>query len=285
MIADQAERLRRLIKRKELGIDVDFSTFMEKAASRQKRLIAFLGDKEEVLSTSSLVANCAVAIARHGKHVVILDAYPGKIDTSISLGVSVSATMESVMAGLCDIKAAMYASNERVTFVKMGDLLDRLETMEFKDKKNFFNQWMSLEETGDILIMNEITPSFSFALKEVFMVFSPAKGMVANAYAQLKQHASMFKGINVGFILNMAGTEKEAHSTADKFMATVRKFLHIDIEYVGYIPNTSEVIKAVKARVPYVIRYPYCPASAAVNLLVNKLIHGIPLIEKGQCHA
>jgi|GEM_PF-2595846 len=285
MIADQAERLRRLIKRRELGIDVDFSTFMEKAASRQKRLIAFLGDTEEMLGTSSLVANCGVAMARHGKQVVILDAYPGKIDASISLGVSAGSTMESVMAGLCDIKAAMYASNERVTFVKLGDLLDRLDTMDFKDKKNFFNQWMSLEEAGDILLMNETTPNFSFALKEILLVFSPAKAMVANAYAQLKQSATMFKGVNIGFILNMADTEKDAHATADKFMATVRKFLHIDIEYAGYIPNSSEVIKAVKARVPYVIRYPYCPASAAVNLLVNKLIHGIPLIEKGQGHA
>lgn len=272
MIMDQAERLRRWVKRKEMGMDLGLSQIFEEKIAAKKRVIVFLGSVDAAAANGNLVANIAAYAAKKGKRCIILDAYQSKVDSSIPLGVHPKASLEDVILDQVKTKEIIYSGANNVKFIKMGNILSRLEELEFKAKHNFFSHWLSLEEEADIIFINEDSPKFALATNEVVILTSDSAEMSTKVYGMIKQLVSNNKKLSLSLIMNMCHTEAEARAQSKRFIATVKKFQGIDMEELGYVLLIPDVVKALKARVPFIVKYPYCAASQNVEAITAALL-------------
>jgi flagellar biosynthesis protein FlhG len=272
MIMDQAERLRRWVKRKEMGMDLGLSQIFEEKIAAKKRVIVFLGSADAAAANGNLVANVASFAAKKGKRCIVLDAYQGKVDSGIPLGVHPKLSMEDVINDHVKTKEIIYTGANNVKFVKMGNILSQLEALDFKAKNNFFNHWLSLEEEADIILINEDSPKFALATNEIVILTSDSAEVSTKVYGMIKQLASNNKKLSLSLVMNMCSTEREALAQSKRFIATVKKFQGIEMEELGFVLLIPDAVKAFKARVPFVVKYPYCSASVNVETITARLL-------------
>jgi MinD-like ATPase involved in chromosome partitioning or flagellar assembly len=55
-------------------------------------------------------------------------------------------------------------------------------------------------------------------------------------------------------------------------LGITRRFLSLELDYLGCVPRDESVLRAVAQGQPYVIGAPRCKATRAVETLVSKLI-------------
>jgi MinD-like ATPase involved in chromosome partitioning or flagellar assembly len=55
---------------------------------------------------------------------------------------------------------------------------------------------------------------------------------------------------SVSVMVNLASSSKDAKSSFDSFKSIVTKFLDIQLEYVGWLPNSSVLKNSILARKP-----------------------------------
>ncbi len=272
MIMDQAERLRRWVKRKEMGVDLGLSQILEEKLDSRKRVIVFLGPHESAAANSNLVANIAASLARKGKKVMILDSYKGKIDTSIPLGLQPRTGLEEILGQQSKTKEIIYTGSCGVKYVKLGDVLNRLQKLDFKAKNDFFSHWLSFEEEADLILISEDAPRFALATGEVVMLVSGGQEMLTRSYAMIKQLVHDKRQLSLKLIMNMCHSEREAVTQSRKLIATVKKFQDIEVEDLGFVLLLPEVIKSLKARTPFVLKYPYSQASNDCLAIADRLL-------------
>ncbi len=270
MIVDQAENLRRWVKRKELGIDLGLTKFME-GRTAEKRLIIFLGDDEEVIINSNLVANFAVALTEKGRRLLILDTYKGEIDSSIPLGIRPQVSLEDVLYNHKPARDFVYTGSNNVKFIKVKEVMSNLDKLDVEIKRKFFNLWINFEEESDLILIN--TSFFELALiaSKMVIISSVSNRALTSIYTNIKRLTRTAKDLELFLIINMAYTEKEASACARKFTLTVKKFLGVDIQYLGFVLFEPEIVRALKAQVPFVLKYPYCSAAANLRDIALKM--------------
>ena len=270
---DQAEILRRWVKRKEQGFDIDVATALEEKAIGKTTTIGFLGWENELLQNSNLLANIAVSLSKRRKRVLVVDAHKGKIDPSIPLGVFPKIFLEDLLYKRHGAKETVYMGVEGVRFVKASDTLSCLDRLEMNAKNNFFREWASFEEGSDMVFVHDAAPSPVLNFNQLIVVTSTHGDAITAVYEKVRKFIrNDFQDTRISLIVNMCTTEAKGALVAQKFIATAKKFLDLDIEMLGAVSLESEVIRALKARTAFVTRYPYLSSTNQVHAIADKII-------------
>jgi len=72
-------------------------------------------------------------------------------------------------------------------------------------------------------------------------------------------------------VVNMARSPKNAQDIAGNISVVAKKFLGIDLDFLGSVPRDPMVLKAVAMQQPFLLSYPSSNASKAVIRLTEKL--------------
>ena len=73
-------------------------------------------------------------------------------------------------------------------------------------------------------------------------------------------------------IANRVVNPEEGHEIFDKISVVVSKFLNIDLEYLGYIPNDRQLTNAVVEQKPISIYYPSSESALRIKSICDKLL-------------
>ena len=85
----------------------------------------------------------------------------------------------------------------------------------------------------------------------IILVGEPTSFM--DAYAFIKA-LNLEKGIkNVSVIVNLASGKKDAETSFERFEAICKKFLIVDLVFLGWLPESKIISKSILARKPYAI--------------------------------
>ena len=74
------------------------------------------------------------------------------------------------------------------------------------------------------------------------------------------------------------GGEFEARRTFAHLSRVAERFLHVGLEYVGYVPFDAEVPEAVRRQRPVIELAPRAPASRAFEALAERLVAGPEIV-------
>lgn len=265
---DQAEGLRKIIKHQN-----------QKLVSNA-RVITVTSGKGGV-GKSNAAINLALHFRRLGKRVIILDADFGLANIEVMFGVIPQYNLSDIMYKGKELKDIIMEGPEGVGFISGGSGIAKMVNLDGEQIKRLVYKMSELEKLADVIIVDTgagIAPSvleFVAASSEVILVTTPEPTSITDAYALLKA-LNMFPGFvktdtKIRVLCNRVNSNQEGKNLFDKLNMVVKRFLEIDLEMLGCIPQDYQVTKAVMKQKPVSILYPNSLSSKAFGEVVKNL--------------
>lgn len=265
---DQAEQLRRLIRQQE------------HQAQQLARVVTVTSGKGGV-GKSSIAVNLAVQMKHLGKRVVVFDADFGLANVEVMLGVRPQFNLADLMFRGKTLAEIITEGPEGIGFISGGSGIQELARMTREQVIYLTQKLVELDSVADIILIDtgagiaDTVLEFVAASSEVLLVATPEPTSITDAYALLKtlnRRADFSReSTSIKMIANRIKNEAEGRNLYDKMSLIVNKFLNIQPEFMGMIPQDDTVSKAVMQQKPVTLAYPQSPAAKAIQAIAAKL--------------
>lgn len=278
---DQAERLRAIIKQQN------------QVNTSNARIITVTSGKGGV-GKSSVSINLALQFRQQGKRVIIFDADFGLANIEVMFGVIPKYTLADLMFKGKELKEIITEGPNGVQFVSGGSGIARLVNLDREQVKRILYKLSELENLADVIIIDtgagisQSVLEFAAASPEILLVTTPEPTSITDSYALLKALAmnpSFDRSASkVLLVANKVTTAAESKNIFEKLSAVVGRFLNIKLEYLGAVPQDSNITKAIMKQRPVSLEYPNANASKAFAAMEQRLSNGeayVPHQKKG----
>mgnify|MGYP003076248639 FL=1 len=242
---DQAENLRNIIKKQNLKNITN------------SRVIAVTSGKGGVGKSSTSI-NLAVQFTRMGKKVIILDADFGLANIEVMFGVIPKYNLSDLMFAGKELDEIITEGPEGIRFISGGSGIAKLVNLDKEQVRRLVNKLSELEGMADVIIIDTgagISPAvmeFLVASPETILVTTPEPTSITDSYALLKA-LSMNENFKkdettIKMIANRVDSEAEGRSLYEKLNVVVMKFLEINMQYLGAVPQDNNIKKAIMSK-------------------------------------
>lgn len=282
---DQAEKLRILARTIKSQVEEDiikgFSEFAadpESSSLGKTRILAVTSGKGGVGKTNFTI-NFALALMKHGKKVMVLDADLGLANVDVVLGLKTEYNLSHLMSGDKSIKDIISAGPEGLQVITGGSGMQELANLPRKRVMKFINSLSELDGLTDILIIDtgagltRNVMSFVLAADEVIVICTPEPTAITDAYGMVKTIYNSKPESKVHLVVNRVENVEEANVTANKFTVVAQKFLQFPVATLGYVLDDQSVSRAVKSQEAFILSYPKSPAALCLNRLAAQLLN------------
>jgi len=284
---DQAEKLREIMREKRtapvqertLGRQGRKPPALDGSDSDAKRtrIIAVTSAKGGVGKTN-LSVNMALAFARLGKKVVVMDADLGLANVNVMFNIVPKYNLYHVIKKQKTIREILVETDYGISIVAGASGFSQIANLEENDRQNFINELDTLS-FADIIIIDTAAGvssnvlDFVAAADDAIIVTTPEPTAITDAYALIKIVATEYDTINIKLqlVVNRARGAAEGKSVADKITGVAGQFLYINVDYLGCIYDDLVVPGAVRQQKPFMVLDPKSKASICVQHLVERM--------------
>ncbi len=240
------------------------------------RVVAIASGKGGVGKTN-IAVNVAVALARLGLRVGVLDADFGLGNVDVLLGLTPTLHLGHVLAGEkalheimldgpCGIRVAPASSGIReltaLTAVHRGRLRDAVQ---------------QLRAELDFLVIDTASGISANVLESILLaeraliVTSLEPAAVVDAYAMTKVLTAMAPHLELGVVVNAVRSAEEGSLAYRQIEIASGRFLKRSLRYFGFIADDPAVREAVLGQRSIVEHLPQSPASRCFRVLASRL--------------
>ena len=271
---DQANRLRQM--NEMMGAS---RSAILKPIQTQARVITVTSGKGGVGKTNVTVA-LAVAFARLGKKVLILDADLGLSNVDVILGASAPGNLFQVIHNGLDLNDVVADGPLGIKFISGGSGIYDLSNLSDSQIQYFLHQVGQFDNWADIILidtgagLNRMVLNFVLAADEVIVVTTPEPTAVADAYAVIKAYAAKGGQSPVRLIVNRVRELAEGEGVLYKLAKVSQRFLGLSISHLGFIFEDRMVQKSVTSEVPLMVAYPDSVAARCIDRIAHSLLFG-----------
>lgn len=272
---DQATKLRNLVKGQEERKTV-------------ATVITVTSGKGGV-GKSNMSVNLAIQLQNLGKRVIILDADFGLANVEVMFGIRPVYSLADLMFKNKEIKDIICPGPRGIGIISGGSGIQEMANLTKYQIGNLTSKLYELDELADVIIIDtgagisDAVLEFVTHSTEVILVATPEPTSITDAYALLKsvnKRDDFDKTKHIQMITNRVGTAKEGKELFAKLDVVVKRFLDVEIDFLGAVPQDSNVSKAVMRQVPFSIAYPNTQATIAVQTIANKLLGNTTYAQK-----
>ncbi|MCL2381095.1 MAG: MinD/ParA family protein [Treponema sp.] len=298
---DQAERLREIMRQRGTGQDTGEGKAKAKAAragdaalqpparAGKTRVITITSGKGGVGKTNVSV-NMALAYARLGKKVVVMDADLGLANVNIMLNMVPKFTLYDMIRKNKPMKEIMVETDYGISIVAGASGFSQIANLTDKERQNFIKELDTLSFADIIIIDTSAGVSsnvldFIAAADDAVIVTTPEPTAITDAYGIIKIIASESRyealDMDLKLVVNRVKSAVEAKKVADRMTHIAGQFLNLKVDYLGFIYDDSVVSQAVIRQRPFMVIDPRCKASICVQHIVGKMEKREPKQTKG----
>jgi flagellar biosynthesis protein FlhG len=246
------------------------------------RTIAFASGKGGVGKTSISV-NCAITLVRMGYKVALLDADFGMANSHIMMDQKVEYTLQDLLENGKSLDDIIYDTPSGVKLIPGGSGVIELLNLDSSRRWEIIKSLSPLEEQLDFLLVDtpaggsDASIEFAAACNNVVVVLVGEPTSFMDAYSFIKA-IHMEKNYNrISVLVNLASCSKDAKSSFDSFKSIVTKFLDIQLDYVGWLPNSNVLKNSILARKPVALAT--TPQDKVLNQGVTQISDAIIQLE------
>jgi len=300
---DQAEKLREIMKqRSEESQNSDTSQNPETAkAVKEKKedngkppLGADLPDKKgtktRIITVTSgkggvgktnFSVNMALAYARLGKRVVVMDADLGLANVNIMLNMVPRFNLYDMIRKGKTMKEIMVETDYGISIVAGALGISQIANLSEKERKKFIEELNTLS-FADIVIIDTAAGvssnvlDFIAAADDAVIVTTPEPTAITDAYGIIKIIATEYDNLDMKLklVVNRVKNAIEAKKVGDKMTHIAGQFLNLKVDYLGFIYDDPVVSQAVLRQKPFMVIDPRSKASICIQHIVGKMEKG-----------
>ncbi|MGB9130325.1 MAG: P-loop NTPase [Thiobacillus sp.] len=258
-VGDQAAGLRRLLG--QTGFQV----------------ITVMSGQQGAGKTAATV-NLAVALARSGRDVLIIDQDRHGRGACAALGLTPRFEVSDVLEGRCTLEALILNGPDNVQVLPIGGGFNRLGRLSERDQEWLAQSFNSLQCGVDVVLvdMEEATDPdalpLGLAASEIMVVLPPGNAAITQGYTLVKRLVHNFGKRRFRLLLNRMTSPEEAQAVAHNFAYTAERYLGVSIDYLGYIPMDERLTRAGDMRTSVVEAFPVAQSTSQFRKLADGLL-------------
>lgn len=274
---DQADNLRKMINNQN-EID-DRIIFHNQYVSK---VIAVSSGKGGV-GKSNFVVNLAYNFSLLGKKVVIIDADLGLANIEVLFGIIPDKNLSHILYEDLPINEALTDGPNGIKFLSGGSGIVELSKASNKEQQRLIECFNYLDNIFDIIIIDTgagvsgTVINFNKAATTSIVVTTPEPTSITDAYALIKimknEHTIENGDFEISLVVNKINETSEGKYVFEKLDSVCKKFLDVDLTFLGHLSEDSSLINAVKKQNPVSILYPDSKYSKDIKSIAHKLLH------------
>lgn len=268
---DQADKLRIMAQSIKNRIEAD----MIKGFKRT-RVVAVTSGKGGVGKTN-LALNLSITMAELGTKVILFDADMGMANVDIILGLSPKYNLYHVIRREKEIKDVVMTGPRGVKLIPGGSGIFELANLSESDLKSVIMELSKLDGDSEYMLIdtgagisNNVL-SFLVAADDIIVVTTPEPTSLTDAYGIIKAASGRSPASHIFVIVNRVDSEAEGILVGQKLKSVADRFLGVQVDVLGYVLEDRAVEEAVMRQEPFVLSYPYSPASKNVTVIARKI--------------
>ena len=223
------------------------------------RTIAIASGKGGV-GKSSVSVNCSVLLSKLGYKVALLDADFGMANCHIMLDQKVDNSLHDVLENGAAIEKIIYETASGVKLIPGGSGILELLNLDASKRWQIINALTPLKSDIDFLIVDtpaggsDASIEFAAACENLVVVLVGEPTSFMDAYSFIKAMYLEKNYVRISVLVNLSASESDAKRSYNSFKDIVTKFLDVELEYAGWLPNSSEMKNSILTRKPVVLQ-------------------------------
>ena len=273
---DQAERLREMMRQSRARRPGERPA-ADPAAKNRTRVITISSGKGGVGKTN-LSVNMALAFARIGRKVVVMDADLGLANINVMFNLIPKYNLYHVIKKQKTMQEILVETEYGISIVAGASGFSQIANMGRKERQDFIDEMNTLSFADIILIdtgagVSSNVLDFIAAADDAIIVTTPEPTAITDAYSIIKIIATEYKGseMELKLVVNRARGAADAKNVADRMINITGQFLNMKMDYLGFIYEDQAVAAAVRHQKPFMVTDPKCKASICVQHLVARM--------------
>lgn len=224
-------------------------------------------------------ANVGVALAKQGElSVLLLDADLGLASLDLALGLQPVNDLRSVLSGQCKIEDILIEGPCGVKLIPACPGRYEMANIGTKERRALIEAVEEVAEGFDVLVIDtgagigSNAVDFAAYADEVFLVCTPDPTSLRDAYAMAKVLHRRAGLDRIQVVANQVVNDAEGAALYDRIDGIVRRFLTLEMKYLGSIPRDEKVREAVSSGTPFVLGAASGVAARAIETIVRRLL-------------
>lgn len=241
------------------------------------RVLAVAGGRTGVGKTSSVI-NLAVALAKTGKRVLILDENPRHKDINANLGLSARYDLLHVINGDKTLEQVMTQGPEDVLVLTAMRGIHSLAKLSSADQERLIQCFSELSQTVDVVLIDTAigrtsrVVSLSLASQQVLIVLSASGKAITDAYALIKLISQEYARRDFLVLVNKVESERMGRDIFENIAGVAQKHLAVRLEWMGCILFDEKLHRSTQLCQPVVEIFPASESAAGYRQLAEKLM-------------
>lgn len=273
-VIDQAQRLREMVESMAMAPpQVSLRTDI-----RSVRTLAVTSGKGGV-GKSNIVANLAIALARRGQKVLVLDADLSLANLHVLLGLQPRFNLSHVISGEKRLGEIAMQGPNGIRVIPASSGIAELAMLRENELEGLLEQFADFIPEMDLVLIDtaaglaDSVLSFVHAAGEVLIVTTPEPTAYLDAYHMLKNIHLHDPAKPVHLVVNMAASEREAEKTS-AFMAEMsQKFLGHPLSPLGSVLRDPDVPNAIRNQKAFLEAVPHGIATRGIQSIATKILN------------
>jgi flagellar biosynthesis protein FlhG len=227
---------------------------------------------------TAATANLAVALARSGRDVLIIDQDQHGHGAAHALGLTPRYDVSDVIEGRCTLESLILNGPDNVQVLPIGGGFNRLGRLSERDQEWLAQSFNRLQCGVDMVLvdMEEATDPdalpLGLAASEIMVVLPPGNTAITQAYTLVKRLAHNFGKRQFRLLLNRMESPEQAQAAAHNFVQTAERYLSVSVDYLGYIPLDERLTRAGHLRTSVVDAFPVAVSTSQFRKLADGLL-------------
>ena len=271
-MADQAEKLREIMRNKEPS-----SRLEDSPPQKASRIISVSSGKGGVGKTN-IAINLALAYAKFGKKVIVLDADLGLANVNVVLGVIPRYNLYHLIRQQKKMKDILLDTTYGIQIVAGASGFSKIANLSEEERKGFIEELYELSSADVIIVdtsagVSNNVLTFVAASDDVIIVTTPEPTAITDAYGIVKIIATEIDNLDLGLklVVNRVKSVTEGRKVAERVINIAGQFLNIKLDYLGFVYEDILVQHAVIKQRPFLTLDPKSKASICIDHIVRRL--------------